>query len=481
MAGLVALSIASEIFPLVKTGGLADVAGALPLALAAENVAVSTLVPGYAAVLYGLTGAEPVADFPDLFGGPARLFRGKAGPLSLFALDAPHLYVRPGGPYIGPDGLDHPDNAQRFAALAQVGAALAQGLVPNFAPDVVHSHDWQAGLTAAYLRFSGKRSPPLVLTIHNLAFQGVFPLDLLATLGLPEAGLLTEGLEYYDQISFLKAGVSYSDAITTVSPTYAREILLPDDGMGFDGILRAREDVLYGIRNGIDTQVWDPATDPRIAKNFSAPTLAARAENTRALKKRMGLAEIGGALLLGVVSRLSSQKGLDLVLQCLPLFEPLNLQLALLGSGDPVLEKAFAEAAGEAPDRIGAHFGYAEDLAHPIQAGADALLVPSRFEPCGLTQLCALRYGAVPLTSRVGGLADTIIDANDMALSAGCATGLQFAPVSADALAAALRKAVGLFADPPLWRQIQLNGLKSDVSWTLPARTYANLFRNLAA
>jgi starch synthase len=481
MAGLVALSIASEIFPLVKTGGLADVAGALPLALAAENVAVSTLVPGYPAVLYGLAGAQPVADFADLFGGPARLFRGKAGPLNLFALDAPHLYLRPGGPYLGPDGVDHPDNAQRFAALAQVGAALSQGLVPDFTPDVVHSHDWQAGLTAAYLRFSGKRSPPLVLTIHNLAFQGLFPADLLATLGLPEASFIPEGIEFYDQISFLKAGVSYSDAITTVSPTYAREILQPDEGMGFDGVLRAREDVLYGIRNGIDTQVWDPATDPRIAKNFSAQTLAARSENTRALKKTMGLAEIEGALLLGVVSRLSSQKGLDLVLQCLPLFETLNLQLALLGSGDPELEQAFAEAASEAPDRIGAHFGYAEDLAHLIQAGADALLVPSRFEPCGLTQLCALRYGAVPLTSRVGGLADTIVDANDMALSAGCATGLQFAPVAADALGAALRKAAGIFADPPLWRQIQLNGLKSDVSWTLPAKAYATLFRNLAA
>jgi starch synthase len=481
MAGLVALSVASEIFPLIKTGGLADVAGALPLALAPENVAVSTLVPGFAAVLDGIKGAEAVAEFEDLFGGPARILRGKAGPLDLFALDAPHLYLRPGGPYLGPDGLDHPDNAQRFAALARAGAALSQGLVANFTPDVVHSHDWQAGLTAAYLRFSGRRSPPLVLTIHNLAFQGLFPSGLQTQLGLPEASFVTEGLEYYGQISFLKAGVTYSDAITTVSPTYAQEILQPEQGMGFDGLLRGREDSLYGIRNGIDTQVWDPARDPLIAKSYSTRKLAARAENTRALRKKMGLAEIEGALLLGVVSRLSNQKGLDLVLQCLPLFEPLNLQLALLGSGDPTLEKAFAAAASEAPERIAAQIGYSEELAHLIQAGADALLVPSRFEPCGLTQLCALRYGAVPLTSRVGGLADTIIDANDMALAAGCATGLQFSPVAADALAAALRKAAAIFADPPLWRQIQLNGMKSDVSWTLPARTYATLFRNLAA
>ena len=481
MAKMTCLAVASEIFPLVKTGGLADVAGALPIALARENIAVSTLVPGFAAVLDGLEGAEPVAQFKNLFGGPARLLRGKAGALDLFALDAPHLYTRPGGPYLGPDGLDHPDNAQRFAALAKTGAALAQGLVGNFTPDVVHAHDWQAGLTAAFLRFSGKRSPASVLTIHNLAFQGLFPAELLAPLELSAASFVEQGLEYYGQISFLKAGVNYSDAVTTVSPTYAQEILSPEQGMGFDGILRAREDALTGICNGIDTQVWDPASDPLIAKNYSSRNLAARKQNTSALRQKMGLPERDGACLLGVVSRLSSQKGLDLLLACLPLFAALNLQLALLGSGDPALEAAFKQAAEDDPERIAAHFGYAEDLAHLIQAGADMLLVPSRFEPCGLTQLCALRYGAVPLTSRVGGLADTIIDANNMALAAQCATGLQFAPVTADALAAVLRKAARLFADPPLWRQIQLNGMKADVSWIEPASAYANLFRNLAA
>lgn len=481
MRPLVALSVASEIFPLVKTGGLADVAGALPLALAAENVAVSTLVPGFAAVLDGMKKAEPVARFKTLFGGPARILRGKAGALDLFALDAPHLFLRPGGPYLGADGLDHPDNAQRFAALSKAGAALGQGLVESFSPDVVHAHDWQAGLTAAYLRYSGKRSPASILTIHNLAFQGLFPRDLLALLGLPAASLVEEGLEYYGQISFLKAGVNYSDALTTVSPTYAREILDPEQGMGFSGILRARANVLTGIRNGIDTQVWDPAADPLIARTYSARTLAARAANASALRKKLGLPRRDGAMLLGVVSRLSSQKGLDLLLECLPLFEPLNLQLALLGSGDPAMEAGYRAAAIAAPDRIAAHFGYAEELAHMIQAGADALLVPSRFEPCGLTQLCALRYGAAPLTSRVGGLADTIIDANDMALAAQCATGLQFAPVTADALAAALRKAAGLFAQKPVWRKIQLNGMKTDVSWTQPAKTYANLYRSLAA
>jgi starch synthase len=481
MAKLIALSVASEIFPLIKTGGLADVAGALPPALARENIALSTLVPGYAEVLKGLDSAEPAARFKDLFGGPARLLRGKAGKLDLFVLDAPHLYSRPGGPYLGPDGHDHPDNAQRFAALSKTGAALAQRLVRNFAPDVVHAHDWQAGLTAAYMRFSGKRSPACVLSIHNLAFPGIFPAELLTPLGLPAESLVANGLEYYGQISFLKAGVNYSDAISTVSPTYAQEILQPEQGMGFDGILRAKAHVLSGIRNGVDTQVWDPATDPLIAKNFSNRTLKARSKNTRALRHKLGLPELDDALLLGVVSRLSSQKGLDLLLSCAPLFAPLNLQLALLGSGDPKLEEEFRAAAEDWPDRIAVQFGYAENLAHLIQAGADMLVIPSRFEPCGLTQLCALRYGAVPLTSRVGGLADTIIDANEMALAAGCATGLQFAPVSADALAASLRKATELFADKPLWRKIQLNGMKTDVSWSHPAKAYAQLFRSLAA
>ncbi len=406
--------------------------------------------------------------------------RGKAGALDLFVLDAPHLYLRPGGPYLGPDGLDHPDNVLRFAALSQAGAALAQGMVKGFAPDLVHAHDWQAGLTAAYMRFSGKRSPASLLTIHNLAFQGLFPAENLELIGLPAASFAEEGLEYYGQISFLKAGVNYSDAITTVSPTYAHEILGPEQGMGFEGLLRARGDALCGIRNGIDTAVWNPAKDKLIAKNYSSRTLAARSENTLALRAKMGLAPIDGALLLGVVSRLSSQKGLDLLLECAPLFEPLNLQLAMLGSGDPALEAGFKAAAQAAPDRIGAHFGYAEELAHLIQAGADAFVVPSRFEPCGLTQLCALRYGAVPLTSRVGGLNDTVIDANDMALAAQCATGLHFSPVTAEALASALRKAAHLFKDKSLWRKIQLNGMKTDVSWTQPAKTYANLFRSLA-
>jgi starch synthase len=480
MKSISALSVASEIYPLIKTGGLADVAGALPGALLAENVTLRTLCPGYPPVLAALKKAEPVAKFEDLFGGPARLLAGRVGALDLFVLDAPHLYDRDGGPYSGPDGRDFTDNAFRFAALAKVGAALGQGLVASFAPQVVHCHDWQAGLTAAYLHYSGRPRPGAVMTVHNLAFQGQFPSEIFPALGLPPQAFSIEGVEYYGGVGFLKAGLQLADRITTVSPAYAEEIQQGPSGMGLDGLLRVRDGDLSGILNGIDTEVWNPETDPMIATLYSAKKLAARADNKKALQTRLGLAHEANRLLVGVVSRLSWQKGLDLLLDCLPVLAECNGQLALLGSGDPALEAAFQDAAQNHPGRVGVHFGYEERLAHLIQAGADAILVPSRFEPCGLTQLCAMRYGAVPVVARVGGLADTIIDANEMALLANCATGLQFSPVSADALAGALRKCNALFADKPLWKKLQSNGMKTDVSWTQPARHYAHIFREIA-
>jgi starch synthase len=480
MKSIVALSVASEIYPLVKTGGLADVAGALPGALLAEQVALRTLCPGYRPVLAALKKAETVAKFEDLFGGPARLLAGRAGALELFVLDAPHLYDRDGGPYAGPDGRDFVDNAFRFAALAKIGAALGQGLVTGFAPQVVHAHDWQAGLTAAYLQYSGRPRPGTVMTVHNLAFQGQFPAEIFPALGLPPQAFAIDGVEYYGGIGFLKAGLQLSDRITTVSPTYAQEIRQGHSGMGLDGLLRARGDDVFGILNGIDVEVWNPEADPMIAAPFSAKKPAGRTENKKALQARLGLAREPDRLLVGVVSRLSWQKGLDLLLACLPVFDECNAQLALLGSGDPALEAAFQDAAQTHSGRIGAHFGYEERLAHLIQAGADAILVPSRFEPCGLTQLCAMRYGAVPVVARVGGLADTIIDANEMALQANCATGLQFAPVSAEALAGALRKCAALHARKTVWKKLQSNGMKTDVSWTQPARHYAQIFRDIA-
>ncbi len=475
------LSVASEVFPLIKTGGLADVAGALPAALAAEGVAVRTLVPGYPPVLAAIDQGRTVHAWPNLFGGPAQVLIGRAKGLDVFVLSAPHLFDRPGNPYVGAGGLDWPDNPQRFAALARAAAEIGLGSVADFRPDIVHAHDWQAGLAPAYMNFGRARRPGTVLTIHNLAYQGLAPATLLATLGLPSSAYAIDGIEYYGTISYLKAGLQYADRITTVSPTYAAEITGPAAGMGFDGILRARAHLLSGILNGIDTTVWDPAGDRYLAAQYDAASVGQRARNKALLQERMDLAVDPAAPLFAVVSRLSWQKGLDLLVDALPELLGLGGQLALIGTGDAPLEQAFTLAAENNPGRVGCVLGYDEELAHLFQAGADIILVPSRYEPCGLTQLCALRYGAVPLVARVGGLADTVIDASEMALAAGVATGIQFAPVDANMLRAAIRRAIALFADKPAWARIQANGMRADVSWRNPARHYAALYRELVA
>jgi starch synthase len=473
------LSVASEIYPLVKTGGLADVVGALPAALAREGVDVRTLIPGYPAVLQGLERPERLDTFENLFGGPAHLLAARAGDLDLFVVDAPHLYDRADGPYVSPDGRDWPDNAQRFAALGLVAARLARGQVSGFVPDRLHVHDWQAGLATAYLHYDGGRRPGVVATVHNLAFQGTFPANLLPALGLPARALTIEGIEFHGQVSFLKAALQFADRITTVSPTYALEIQTSEHGMGLDGLLRARAHAVSGILNGIDEAVWNPSRDPHLAARFGRRTLDRRAVNKADLQARLGLSLDPDALLFGVVSRLSWQKGLDLLLRAVPVLLGEGAQLALLGSGEPELVRGFERAAAAHPDRIAAVFGFDERMAHRIQGGCDAILVPSRFEPCGLTQLCALRYGAVPVVARVGGLSDTVVDANEMALAAGVATGIQFAPVTEPLLAAAIRRTAGLWADKAAWARLQQNGMRADVGWARPARRYAELFRGL--
>lgn len=481
MKPLTVLGVVSEIFPLIKTGGLADVAGALPPVLEAEGVHTVTLVPGYPAVLRGLMDAAPVARFPALFGGPAALLRGSAAGLNLLAIDAPHLYARDGGPYNTPDGRDWADNAQRFAALADVAARVAQGAVPGFAPDVLHAHDWQAGLAPAYLHYRGGPRPGTVMTVHNLAFQGRYWSGLLDTLGLPPHAFSIDGVECYGDIGFLKAGLYFADRITTVSPTYAAEICTPEWGMGLDGLLRARAAVLRGIRNGIDETVWNPAADELIVADFSANRLEQRRANKTSLQAWFGVEQSPDALLLGVISRLTWQKGVDLLLPTLDAMLRLGAQLVVLGSGEPALEAGFRAAAAVHPGRIGCVIGYDEAVAHQIQAGADALLVPSRFEPCGLTQLCAMRYGALPLVARVGGLADTVIDANEAAIAVGTGTGVQFSPVTREALEIALQRTDTLWRQPQVWRRLQVNAMQTDVSWRRPAAQYAALYREIAA
>lgn len=478
MTAMRVLSITSEIYPIIKTGGLADVAGALPVALSHARVEMRSLVPGYPAVMQALQQASPVLDLPDLFGGPARVLAGTASGLSLYALDAPHLYDRAGSPYAGPDGADWPDNLARFAALSQVGAMLGRGGA-GWAPDVVHAHDWQAALAPAYLHFGGGTRPATVTTIHNLAFQGRFPAELFGMLGLPDAAWGINGLEYYGGIGTLKAGLLLSDVITTVSPTYAAEIMTPEDGMGLDGLLRSRVPDLHGILNGLDTGVWDPAADPHIAAQFSVARLRRRPRNKSALQKLTGLTPDPAALLFGAISRLTHQKGMDLLLDAIPALLSHGAQLVVLGSGDPAMERGLADAAAAHPGQVAAVIGFDEPLAHTIQAGADAVLVPSRFEPCGLVQMCALRYGAIPVVARVGGLSDTLIDANSASLAAGVATGLTFAPVTLPALEGALARTAALWARPSDWAQTQRNAMRAEVGWAGPAREYATLYKQV--
>jgi starch synthase len=490
------LSVAAELYPLIKTGGLADVAGALPDVLAASGIEMRSLLPAYPVVLEATADDGPgvvTAELADLPGGPGHLRRVDHRGLAVYLLEAPALFARPGNPYTAPNGADWPDNGLRFGALAWAGAALAWGADPDWRPAVVHAHDWQAGLLPAYLALdagpaaragpggaAGSR-PKTVMTVHNLAFQGQFPPALLAPLGLPAAAFTTAGLEYYGGLGFLKAGLYYADALTTVSPTYAMEIQTVEHGMGLDGLLRARAADLSGIVNGIDEVVWNPATDPHLVAGYDAERLEAKALNKQALQERLGLERDPSALLACVVSRLTHQKGMDLLLKAVPGFLDRGGQLAVLGAGAPVLEAAFTDLAAARRHRVGCVLGHGEPLSHLFQGGSDAILVPSRFEPCGLTQLYGLRYGTLPIVARTGGLADTVIDANHAALAKGVATGLQFAPVTVRALGLALERALALFADPPTWRAMQRAAMGQPVGWQVSAARYAALYRRLSA
>jgi starch synthase len=471
------LSVASEAVPLIKTGGLADVVGALPAALAAHGVDVRTLLPGYPSVLAALERKTKVRAYGALFGGKASIVRSKAGGLDMFVLDAPHLYDRPGGPYGQPTGSDWPDNWRRYAALGRAAADIAAGADSKFKPHVVHAHDWQAAMAPAYLRYDGGGTPSVV-TVHNLAFQGKFGVDIFPQLGLPAAALAMDGVEYYGGVGFLKAGLQFADAITTVSPTYSREIRTPAFGMGLDGLLNLRAASLHGILNGIDTDAWDPSTDPHLAAKYSTRTLKQRAVNRKAIEQRFGLDGDADPVLC-VVSRLTWQKGMDILAAEFDTIIASGAKLAILGAGDQALEGVLLGAAARHGGRAGVVVGYDEELAHLLQGGADAILIPSRFEPCGLTQLYGLRYGCVPIVARTGGLADTVIEANDAALAAGVATGFQFTPDSGDAMLEAVRRAVALYHDRDAWRAMQKQGMSADVSWHRSAARYAELYRAL--
>jgi starch synthase len=475
------LSVASEAVPLVKTGGLADVAGALPAALAAQGVEVTTFIPGYPAVLKALGKAKAVHSWDALLGEKARLLAGKIGGYPLLVLDAPALFARPGGPYSDASGRDWDDNWRRFAAFARAAADIAGGAVKGRAFDLVHAHDWQTGLVPAYLRLApltGARAVPSVITIHNMAFQGYYPADIFPQLALPAEAWTVDGVESYGGVGFLKAGMQLADAITTVSPTYAGEIRSVEFGMGLEGLVLARSNRVHGILNGIDTAEWNPAHDPHLAARYTAGKLAARAKNKRAVEQEFGLDRDDGPLFV-VVSRLTWQKGMDVLETVLDHLVGIGGRLALLGSGDAEIAQAFQAAATRHPGRIGVKLGYDEGLSHRLQGGGDAILIPSRFEPCGLTQLYGLAYGCVPVVSRTGGLADTVIDANPAALAAGVATGIQMNAVSHGALAMAVSRAVALYAQPAQWKRLQKNGMTADFSWGASGAAYAGLYRQL--
>ncbi|TCL69649.1 glycogen synthase GlgA [Rhizobium sp. BK251] len=474
------LSVSSEVFPLIKTGGLADVAGALPLALKPFGIETKTLMPGYPAVMKALRNPVVRLVFDDLLGEPATVLEATHEGLEILVLDAPAYYNRTGGPYVDVLGKDYPDNWQRFAALSLAGSEIAAGLLPGWRPDMVHLHDWQTAMVSVYMRYYPTPELPSLLTIHNIAFQGQFGADIFAGLRLPPHALSMEGIEYYGDIGFLKGGLQTATAISTVSPSYAEEILTPEFGMGLEGVIGSRVGNLHGIVNGIDADVWNPRTDPFIARNYAPTTLRNRSENRRALEQHFGMHEDGSPIFC-VISRLTWQKGMDLLAATVDEIVAMGGKLAILGSGDAALEGALLAAASRHHGRIGVSIGYNEPMSHLMQAGSDAILIPSRFEPCGLTQLYGLRYGCVPIVARTGGLNDTVIDANHAALAAQVATGVQFGPVSAEGLLQAVRRAMRFYEDQKLWTQLQKQGMKSDVSWEKSAERYAALYSSLVS
>lgn len=483
------LLVSSEVYPLAKTGGLADVCAALPLALLEQGADVRLLLPGYPAALDQLEVPRVVARFGPLLGVEgARLIAGRIPNSSLEAwlVDCPSLFARPGGLYQAPDGIEWGDNDLRFGLLCEAAAALGLGRVDaGWQPDIVHCNDWHTGLVPLLLKRGGALRPRSVFTLHNAAFQGNFPLAVSERLGLGGALSGPQGIEFYGKLSFLKAGLVHADRITTVSPTYAREILTPEFGCGMDGVLQARSNALCGILNGIDTRLWNPAADPHIEQPFSAHAPGGKQACKRSLQRQLGLEVDAQRPLAIMVNRLTRQKMADVVLATLPelLQRHPQLQFAMLGQGDQDLERGFADVARAFRGRISASIGFSEPAAHRLHAGGDLLLHGSRFEPCGLTQMYAMRYGTLPVVRRIGGLADTVVDAghaaHDEAVAAD-ANGFDFADSSGEALVAAVGRGVHTWERrPQAWRQLRTQAMSRDFGWKHSAQRYRGLYRRL--
>ena len=476
------LFVTSECAPWIKTGGLADVSAALPPALESCGADVRVLMPLYDAVRPQLTHAATRAALPA--NGPRPPATLVESPLPsgtpAWLLEAAELYDRDGGPYVDAAGRDWPDNARRFAALARTAADIARGVDElGWVPDVIHANDWQGGLAPAYVRFDGTRAAT-VMTIHNLAFQGIFPADTLHLASLPPQSWSMEGVEYYGQFSFLKAGLYYADAITTVSPTYAEEIQREPLGMGLQGLLASRRDALTGILNGIDTAAWDPARDPALPRAYDAAHPQGKATSKRALQTRAGLPQDPDVPILAMVSRLTEQKGVDLVLGLAEQLRQTPLQLVVLGTGERLFEQALLQLAEAQPLRVSVRIGFDEAYAHLIEAGADVFLMPSRFEPCGMNQMYSQRYGTIPVVHGTGGLRDSVVDCAPETLAARTASGFVFDTPTLPAFLEAVRRALTAYGDRRLWRALQKNGMTRDFSWSESARRYVEIYAALA-
>jgi starch synthase len=475
------LFASSETHPLIKTGGLADVAGSLPIALNRLGQDVRVIMPNYQAI----KNCEPGRYLCTVRvnNSDVNLLETKLpdSDVIVWLVDYPPFFNYPGNPYNDENGNPWPDIGDRFALFCRIVVEVAMNRAYlDWKPDVVHCNDWQTGLVPALLSLEEYR-PSTVFTIHNMAYQGVFPRSAYTLLNLPGQLWHPDGLEYHDMLSFIKGGLSFSDWITTVSPTYAQEIQTPEFGYGLEGLLAFRQNTLSGIINGIDNTIWDPETDQQIAQNYTSKTLNKKVLNKTALQEKLGLSVDPALPLFGLIGRLVDQKGIDLVLSCLKEMTALPLQFALLGSGDKSIQVRLQDFARLYPEKISVTIGYDENLAHQIEAGSDLFLMPSRFEPCGLNQMYSQRYGTLPIVRKTGGLADTVVDALPDTIKDGTASGFVFNDAVPGALMETIKRSLVLYANQTVWKSLQRNAMSKDFSWENSANQYLALYNEISA
>ena len=472
------LYITSEAFPLIKTGGLADVAGSLPAALLKQSQDVRLLLPAYREVLQKIIKKNVIAE-TSYYNFPVKILKTRLPGKNVVVLlvDCPAVFDRPGGPYTDHHGQPWHDNALRFAILCHAAIDISLNkLKLKWKPNIVHCNDWQSGLVPALLSLHKKR-PATIFTIHNLAYQGIFTKQTFTDLHLPNQLWHMDGLEFHDQLSFIKGGLAYADKITTVSPNYAQEILKPEYSHGYDGLLKHRKKHLSGILNGIDEKNWNPGTDKYLHQKYNRRSLDKKSLNKKELQKELLLPIDDSLPMIGIVSRLVEQKGMELILQSLDVLMTKPIQIVVLGTGETHYEIQLNKWAKRYPKRFKVVIGYDESLAHRIEASSDMYLMPSTFEPCGLNQIYSLRYGTLPIVTPVGGLADTVFDASKKNLKNGTANGFILKKKTAQSLLRTVQKALLIYQKPEIWRQMQINAMSGDFSWQSSAEKYIKLYK----